>query len=272
MRIYKPFFISVMLLLLMLKLSAGWLISEVSTDSFGNKKFQTTFIQAKQLRFETATSITIIDLEQHTATLIFSEFQAYWSGTVDEFKQHTLDEIKIQVDMVIAHVPESERPYYDELYQKLLNHLNGTVTQRKPIVQIKKTGISDTISEHLAYEHEVFVDSILRERIWITNDLKPYREINIDALIDFTNQLSPFEIRNNITQSEAYANLLKTGMPLRSVEYDENGVKNSTDVVRIVERELIATLFEVPNNYRKVGLRDILYMDIIDEGMKQEFK
>lgn len=261
-----------MLLLFATNLYAGWLISEESTDSFGNKKFQTTFIQAKLVRFETSSSITIIDLEQKTATLIFSEFQAYWSGTIDEFKKNTLDEIKTQVDMVIAHVPESERAYYDDLYQKLLNHLNGTVTQRKPIVQIRKTGVSDTITQHIAYEHEVYVDSVLREKIWITSDLSPYLEINIEEMIAFTNQLSPFEVRNNITQSEAYINLLKTGMPLRSVEYDENGVRNSTDVVRMVERELMAALFEIPENYRKVGLRDILYMDIIDEDSKEAYR
>ena len=54
---------------------AGWVITEESTDSYGNKMIQTIFIQDNFVRYETPSSIAIIDLEKKQITLVFPQYQ-----------------------------------------------------------------------------------------------------------------------------------------------------------------------------------------------------
>ena len=51
---------------------AGWVITEESTDSYGNKQIQTTFIQDNFIRHETLSSIAIILLNRLRVWSIFS--------------------------------------------------------------------------------------------------------------------------------------------------------------------------------------------------------
>ncbi len=245
-------------------LTAGWLITELSTDAFGIKRLQTTFIQDNLVRFETESSITILDLSQKHVTLIFSEHKAFWSGTTDEFKQSTIEAFKSQLDMALDILPESERIYYEQKYDTILDRLGGDIDYEQAPIEIVATGNFDSISSFLAYEHKVFVDTILREVIWITQDVNPYEDINIKDMIDFTNQLSPMDMRNQMTQTKVYTDLLEKGMPIKSIEYRGSDIVNTTQVVMVAKNKLNDEIFKEPKGYRKVSLINLMQMDVIE--------
>ncbi len=252
-------------------LKAGWIIFEVSTNAFGIKNFQSTFIQSNKVRFETTSSITILDLTEKHVTMIFSEHKAYWEGTTTEFKKSTLEAFQSQVALALGYLPESERMYYQQKYDTIFNNLRGDSLSIKPKVKIMETDLFDSINSFYARQHEVYVDSILVEEIWVTQDINPYLDIEIKDMIEFTNQLNPMDNRNQMTQAEAYNQLMTKGMPVKSVEYQDGVVVNHTEVMKVSQNTFNDEIFRAPKGYRKVSLLDLMNMEVIETEVDDQW-
>ena len=92
-----------------LGLYAGWVISEVSEDNYGNKSYQTTFIQNNVVRFETQSSIAIINLKTSIITIIFSNHKLYWEGTIADFKKSTMEVFEQKLQNIVATAPPEQK-------------------------------------------------------------------------------------------------------------------------------------------------------------------
>lgn len=241
---------------------AGWVISEVNFDKFGNKQFQTTFIQNNMIRFETQSSIAIINLNTNNITLVFGMHKLYWEGSIEEFKNSTISifEQKLQNIILTADAEHREmaRELIEEIKQKENNDKKDTL--RNINFKIKKTNIIENVAGFPSIKYDIVVLDSLVESIWITDSINPYQNIDIENMISFTNQLKPKNTNINIEGSSEYLKLINKGLAVKSEEINPLGGYLTTIVEGVIEVEINIDIFSPPVNYRKAQLTEILLM------------
>ncbi len=238
---------------------AGWVITEQSTDPYGNKFIQTIFIQDNLIRYETPSSIAIIDLKNNYITIIFSQFKVFWSGTIDELKKSSLETYKQQIDEILAGLPPSERKELESLYSEIEQQMMDTtdfVLSKK--FELAKTNDRQEILGYNSIKYNVIADSNVIESLWHTTEIQPYNNINIESMLSFMKHLNPASDKGILTQMDSYFNLLKSGMLLKSVEFLPDSNKYEVIVTNIRDIEILPDFFLPPKNYRKAALLDIL--------------
>lgn len=238
---------------------AGWVITEESTDSFGNRLIQTVFIQDNLIRYETPSSIAIIDLNENFITIVFSQYRVYWSGTIDELKISSLETYKKQMEEIISGMPPNERKEFDSIYLEIEKQILDTATyNQSKNYKLVETNEVQEILGYKSIKYNILSDSIVIESIWHTTEVQPYNDINIHRMMSFMNQLNSSSGKGVLTQLDEYFNLLKTGMLLKSVEYLPNGITYEAIVTNIRDAKIVEDFFLPPSNYRRTSLSDIL--------------
>lgn len=248
-----------LLVLTSITVFGGWVITEESIDSYGNKAIQTTFIQDNFIRHETVTSIAIIDLEKKLITIVFSQYKLYWSGTIQELKESSMEVYDRQMEQMLVGLPESARAEFDSIYSNLREQALDT-NDLKPERNIKviKTDVEEEIIGYKALKYNILIDSVLVESVWHTDEIKPYNDINIKNMIAFINQLNPGSSKGSISQTEEYLELLKSGILLKSVEQLPDGNSYELNVTNVRETDIVLDFFDPPVNYMKASFSDIL--------------
>lgn len=270
---YKPDILPVKSLIFILVLLfsipdvfAGWVITEESTDSFGNKSMQTTFIQNNLIRHETMSSIAIIDLDTKMITIIFSQYRLFWSGSTKELKESSLEAYEKQLEELLVGLPESSREEMDSIYSELKAQILDTtnnVSDRN--INIVKTNLEEDILGYKSAKYNILIDSVLTESVWHTNDIKPYSDLNIENMISFLNQLNPGSGVGSVSQTKEYLELLRNGILLKSIEYAPDGSEFEVKVTNIRETNIVSEFFAPPANYVEASFSDILNLIPVTE-------
>ncbi|MFK5855048.1 MAG: hypothetical protein QM503_02880 [Bacteroidota bacterium] len=243
---------------------AGWVITEESVDRFGNRSINTTFVQNNVIRYETPTSITIIDCNSSLITIVFSQYKVYWSGTSNEFKQSTMAIYDSQMESMVAGLSNRDRVELDSIYANLKEQMLDTVgVVYSSDMEVINTEDTLEIYGYNTTKYNVFIDTTLTESIWYTTEIKPYSNVDVDFMISSMKQLSLAPIVGSIAKTKEYLSLLKEGMIIKSIEYSPNENELETTVTNIREIEINHDFFLPPKNYRKAELIDIL--NISDE-------
>ncbi len=238
---------------------AGWVIVEDSRDSYGNSLIQTTFIQDNMIRFETPSSIAIIDLNNKIITMIFSQYRVYWSGTTNDLRMNTLAIFDSELEQILIGLPEYKRKEIDSIYssikQQILDSTNYTTDER---IVIAETDVVDTLLGYKTVMYNILVDSTIRESIWYTTEIQPYNDVDIGDMMSFMNQVNQGSRPGSVSNTREYLDLLKNGMLLKSAEFLYDTNKYETIVTNIREADIALEFFLPPTNYREAELSDIL--------------
>lgn len=242
---------------------AGWYITEQSRDRFGNRSFSSTFIRDSIIRFDRPTSISIINFNTKRITLIFAQHRAYWQGTVADLKRITGDMAREQLTKLLAYAPEQEKAQIKKAIQAFDNNRARPDSLRAyPPVKVIDTGKTDTVSGYPAKAYMIQIDSITKQKIWLTKKVKPYPDSVIDKIISFSRAMSPFAIENSLSHSREYMQLLHSGYILKSVNFTSDGNKIVTTVTRIKKTKIPDALFQIPSGYVKSSLENIMILDM----------
>lgn len=238
---------------------AGWVITEESTDPFGNRLIQTTFIQNNLIRHETPTSIAIIDLDKKIVTMIFTQYRMYWSGTSYELKQSTIEIYDGQMERMLVGLSEYQRKELDSIYISLKKQmLDSNTFVANPDISVIETNVTEEMLGYKVVKYDIVKDSTVIESVWHTTEVLPYNDIDLDNMISFMKQLNQGSAQGSISQTNEYLNLLRSGMLLKSTEFLPDSAKYETVVTNIREINIALDFFLPPNNYRKAALADIL--------------
>ncbi len=247
---------------------SGWVITEESKDSHGNKIIQTTFIQDNLIRHETPTSIAIVDLENKLITIVFSQYRVYWEGSAQKLKESSVLAYDKQMEEMLLGLPEDSRYELDSIYkgirEQMLDSVERVVTNDS--ILVKNTLEDEKLLDYNTVKYNILLDNKVVESVWHTTEIKPYSDINIENMIAFMKQLNPNSGTGNISQTDEYLEFLKSGILLKSVEYMSNGNTYEVNVTNIREVKIIADFFSPPANYHKASFSDILnLMPVIQE-------
>ncbi len=246
----------------------GWVITEVSTDAFGNRNMQTTFIQGNMIRHETISSIAIVNLENKEITIIFSQYRVYWTGTINELKRSTVEAYDKQMEEMMAGLPNHVRSELDSLYADIrVQMLDTTFKVSNADIQVINSNQEEEILGYNCTKFNITVDDMLSESVWHTRDVKPYNDLNIKNMISFMKQMNSFS-GENISQTSEYIDLLTEGLLLKSVEYANDSIVQKVEVTNVREVGIPVDFFRPPPGYSKASFSDILnLMPVVADEM-----
>lgn len=251
-------FIFVFLMLLSFPMFCGWIISEKSRDDKGNTQIQTIRVQNNHIRFDDETTITVLDLDNRSVIIAFKGRRIYWTGSLQEFTEGMTNVFKEQMKYLIDNVPEDQRIYFENLYQNYLESVGRQPGKTTTDIRIVKNDTTVTIKGFKTKSYRVYVNDTLKESLWITGQINPYAGIDQEKLLAFNKQLSPFDEHNTYSMTEEYLNLLKKGMPVRSVIYYPGHSKMITEIEGIQNTDISKQAFGPPQGYQKVELQMLL--------------
>lgn len=261
----KTAFIWLLLLSLAFSLpaKAGWVITEQSNDSFGNKSYSTIFIQDSIIRTDKPTSISMINFNQNLITLIFPQHRSYWQGTSEKLRKTTIRMAEEQMTKLLAYAPEQKK----QEIKQVLDSLKKRQTEPDSLrffshITIKKLGSSDTLLGYPATEYDIIIDSIIKKHVWVTRNVKPYHDVKIDRILAFSKAVSPFAIENSLNSNKDYMKLLKEGIILKSVSNTPTGNKIITKVTKIRKMDIPEAIFQIPHGYVPTSLENVMILDM----------
>ncbi len=242
---------------------AGWVITTQSKDSFGNKSFSTTFIQDSIIRIDKPTSISIINFNRKLVTLIFAQHRAYWQGTAEELYKTTTEMAEQQLTKLLAYAPEQKRQEIKQALESFRkNQTKPDSLKAFPEVTVRNTDQTDTLLGYPSTEYEIIIDSVVRQRVWVTQKVKPYHEADVHRIMAFGNAMNPFSIENNLSRNKDYMKLLEEGFILKSVNNSSGGNKLITKVTRVKKMNIPQAIFQVPPGYVLTSLENVMILDM----------
>ena len=240
---------------------AGWVITEKTTNTLGASSTQTTFIQNNKVRYESETSVAILDLNTKKVMMIFPQYKVYWEGSAESFRKSTMEAFDKHMQQVVVNAPAEDKEMYQKMYDNFKLQWKESVSDSLPfVVKTVPTGKSDTILKFPVKEYQVVVNDSVRESVWVTKAVNPYDEVDAHKMVDFTQSLNPFDEEAKITATKAYTDLIAEGMVLKSVE-KHHGVQVATVVTQIRHVDFNNNIFNAPIGYRKADIAEILQMN-----------
>jgi hypothetical protein len=241
--------------------TAGWVISEVSSDRFGNKSYQTTFLQNNKVRYESDLSVAVIDIDKELITLIFPLQKVYWEGSADDFKKGTLEAFDKQMKAMIRQSDPDQKETYQQFYDEILKKINSTDTlEIETHITVEALEGEAKIGEYNTRAYNIYIDSVLNEKIWITFDKTPFKNVNLKKLMALTKKMSPMNSGLSVTNSNSYINLVQRGMGVKTEKYINGQPATTTSITLVREGPIPDSFFSAPPLYRKASIAEVLEM------------
>lgn len=238
-------------------LHAGWVITEKNTDAY-DVQVQTIYMQKNMILLPGKQETLIMDLDSGLLTFVLENHHAYWKGPITDFSAGMVEALEMQLALILPQIPDDQREEYERIYrQGISDYENGHKNARSlENVALTKTEDSKEILGYLAFRHEVRVNEILVEQLWLTNDIHPFKEIDYDKFLRMLDRMT-LKQQSDYAQSAAYKKVLLTGYPLHAIKYHEEE-KLHTLATSIEEKSLPLSTFDPPANYSKMPLKQLM--------------
>jgi hypothetical protein len=256
----------IILFVLPVEAYAGWVITKETHDGFGNKSYKTVFIEDSMMRFETPGSVSIFNLNSQLIILIFSQHQAYWQGTAAQLREQIFDIADRQMQELIQHAPVSQQDTLKKMYAKArkerMQAIFDSASNTQTKVSIIRTNQTATLLGYSARMYQVNLNSVLVEELWVTHAINPYKGLKLSAMEKLMSAIDPITGTAYKTKSEQYNNLRYHGLVLKSLRFLPDGEKQTTVVKHVQQVNIKETIFEIPANYVKTKIQEVMLQDI----------
>lgn len=253
----RHFFGLVLLMTFPLAILAGWVITEKNADAY-DVQIQTIYMQDNMILLPGKQESIILDLDSGLLTFILENHHAYWHGPIEDFSAGMVEALEVQLSISLPQIPEDQREEYERAYRQGISDYENNHPNAPPLtnVTITKTEDSKKVLAYTAFRHEVKVNDVLVEQLWLTDEIHPFEEIDYDKYLIMQDRMT-LKYQLNYTRSNAYKEALLTGYPLHAITYDEVE-KLHTLATSIEEKNLPLSTFEPPQNYSKMELKQLM--------------
>lgn len=256
---------SFLIFLFVPQLYAGWFITELQGDGFGNLSSQSMFIEGSKIRIENAQQAIVVDTKKNELTLIFFAKKVFWKGDADTLKQKLYDLMQQKIMQLIVQLPQEEQ----DLAQKELNEqLKLRNASENTIDLATNFVVCDTVEvEILNYPVSIFdfyCDSTLIERIWLTDQIYPFDEIDREKMEQMMQIFSPPTPINLCRSTKGYKDFVQSKFVLKS-EISTSYGKSITEVENLRNMSIPEHIFTVPEDYRSILFEELGMLLFDDE-------
>ena len=137
--------------------------------------------------------------------------------------------------------------------------------QKKARVSITKAGAGGTIAGYTTEKYKIMVDGSLYEEVWIASNAAIMKEIpDAEMMTRFTREFQQcmssgkLDVSNEPEFSTEYLSLMKEGITLKNVRYQNGQAEIGTEVIRVEQEDLPVSEFEPPAGYKELTILEML--------------
>lgn len=257
--------IRIFILAILLSLSAsgafaGWEFVENSKGDDGQSDTQTSCIQDNRMKFVAPDYIMIVDVNKNTISYADTKRKAYWTGTPEEFAaqaQKNMENMDRMMEKQLSQLPINQR---EQVRQSLVQEMSRRFQTPPSKIEVKAAKQNDKIAGHEVTKYEVMMNGQLRQELWIAEDVKVSKDLDIKK---FGNMMKSFQSpfgRNDqdaALSSPEVMEVISKGWPLRKVDYDEDGYREQDEVVKLENKSLSDAVFALPAGYREMPMSEL---------------
>jgi hypothetical protein len=241
---------------------AGWIVEwqNTSVKSTGERmdtQPATMYLSGGHVRFEQPHTTSVIDYDKGRLTILNTDRQYFWSGSVDEYVNEMTKNRAKALRERIGKDTDSKFA----MPKVNLDHL--------PAISIKKTGEKKTVAGYETWKYEISSNGEPFQEIWIAENLDLSKDLDPKKFLDYQRKVSRAMLGqaagryNALYRSEDYAKLLEKGYALETnVHHIAGGYERKATALR--QADVPASKFDVPDDYRRVRLSDVFPSD--DKG------
>lgn len=248
----------------------GWYLREKSEDHFGNISYQSVFIQDGHIRIETDRSILLLDVHAGWISLVYPDKMCFWTGGYDTLRSAIISCVEDQLRVSIALLSISERELADAECDSMMTALKSDTSIRSlpAKIRIVPTDSMINISGLEANGYEVWIDSLVHERFWISRQIAPYQSIDLRKMEKMTNIFNQPGVMSLYRQSEEWLALIQLGVLVKSTI--PTPVGESTSLLETAREVLVPSgFFDPPVEYRPMSKEEVL-SNILDDGSAEK--
>ena len=229
---------------------AGWVIHSKDTGSFAKAETEVTYFQRNRVRTEVEGSANVMDFAAKKILFIDKSKKEYGVMTFEEFRRMVRQGMK------------TARTMMDDLKQQGIPVPETASRPKGKVVVSRLSGA--TIAGYACDGYRISVGGSPREDVWVTKKIDLLGEIGPGArkeFEDFSREMKGMA-HDDYEMSPEYRNILESGYPMKVVDKDSDHVQ---EVTRVEKKDLPASLFEEPKEYKKVPMEKMMFGS--SEGM-----
>ncbi len=254
--------INAVLLIASLQMQAGWVIIEQTRYTGSDEVLESRlYIQDNKVKSVDDEQIFIFDLERWQLTYVSPRHQGYWTGSPSDYLRFIKEFTIEMLEEEISSADRYERPVLQALYDDLMMDLEASEDAVALVgelpVEIVMTDQVTMVAGYRANRYLVYYDGTMTEEVWLTPDIRLEGEYDFGRFRVFIDEMSWGGMFADYRSSEEYIHLMKSGLPMRTVEEDQEGLPVVTEVVSIENRPLQLSEFIPPKGYRPMKLGEL---------------
>lgn len=240
---------------------AGWEFDQLDAGENREK----VFVQAGFLRHEGRDSVVIMNTRAGTMCLINPLKKNYWCGPPEQLKAGINEQLKGGPDGELDQTlneqlkklpPEKRAEVRQALKKKLAAKKAAAEVAERYRVVVKDGDLSDEVAGYRAHKHEIWVDGLLRQELWVAPKVAVAGEVDLFKLQQMIGIMQPGSGSGWRCSDEVMA-LWKRGYPLITVDF-VGGRSRMTEVITATKKKLPASLFKPPRDYKPVSVTEAL--------------
>ena len=196
---------------------------------------------------------SIYNLSERILILVNPDQNSYAEGTIDDYCAALND----MTSKMMEGMTEEQK-------QMMETYMKNSNSGPAPDVKIQSEGTGEKVAGYSTEKYSVMVDGELFQEVWISKDgalqdiVDAYTEIE-----PITREMvgcSSFEINLDIDPeySEAYLELMQSGVELKSISYEYGSPDPGTDIVRLERAALTKEDLIPPAGYKKVNFQEFM--------------
>jgi hypothetical protein len=258
----KSIAVILILLLTVTDTGAGWVIVEITTHGDADNRIENTlYIQNNIIKSVDNDHEIIFDLNNWQLTIINQSLEGYWRGAPAKYLEFMKTSTINYLEEMMVNADPDEKEILKVLYDDLLLDMgqNGDVVSfvGELPVEIVMTDNQDRLLGYRANQFRVYVDGLMAEEIWLTREIKIDDEYDYQKFRVFIDEMSLGGLFQDYRSADSYVHLMKTGLPLRTLEETDDGTVSITEVISIEKKDIASTLFLPPSAFRRMSLADL---------------
>ena len=234
---------------------AGWIVewqnsAVKNTGERMDPEPATMYVSGGRVRLEQPHTTSLIDYDKGRLTLLNTDRQYFWSGSLDEY----VDEMTKNRAKAM-----NERLGKDAKAKFAVPKLDPNSL---PGIVIKKTGEKKTVAGHETWKYEVLSNDEPFQELWIAEDIDLSKDLDPKKFLAYQKKMSGAMLGKAAAQYEAlyrsddYVKLLQKGYTLEAhVHHIAGGYERTATSVK--QADVPPSKFDVPNDYRRVRLSDV---------------
>jgi hypothetical protein len=242
-----------LILLLPLHLSAGWIITGRYIDRDGKTVMKRYFIQDDQIKVERFNLIYSCNLKTGAIVIVDPEKLIYVKTSLTAYTEKLTGLKMERLRELLSLIPESEKAGYKRLYEAQTRKELILAAGDGDSLSIVPLADTATLLGHKTVKYNILENGLKKEELFYTDEVDISAAADMNAFLQYVYLLEPEDKTLSYVASKKYTGKFKNGLVIRRFMFSE-GYRTEWQVNKIQQKDIPAYEFGVPDLCKELPL------------------